>query len=586
MSQASELPAYAVPVKAASSWLLESAPVPFDTLYKSAAYAVLMVIGADGDLGEASLQADLYEMTLGVSEDVAVLALVDYPGEGVARVLEVRPRQTVPLCTWEEICTGDPRPIADFLARALVTFSPETRFAVGFWGHGSGAFGDLDPLETVLDREIRFGPLGVPMSEAAVVSKPIVDREAALFRAMLPDETSGNVLTNREASSALAAAFSRARRTEPVDMVFFDTCLNGAVEVFAEVRSFTKTVVASSLLVPPTGWRYDAWLKITAEVRPESAAEWARLAVKAFEVTYDQRVCNFATHLVATSTGVDFVAAFGDLVRELVRRGPEGAILMAKAARQSQDVIFEENRELRQLVFWLRELAPDKTLRGLAEVFLERQREATICASMNPPDMELSGMTVWCPILGDRKRVGAYYRNFEFDRLTGWSELLEVGAEAPAPLPSSEYLLTAFASMTLVGVEKVEVTEAELEGGTIRLWLAIPEDRRRFAGELVEGEYVSQVRPLVLRFRNNVMMRELYRQLEELGESDEFAALKGCETSGWLVAGPECAKLAASFQKYEVAFMAQASSALDGKAFFALKRALECVGLDGVLLGE
>ncbi len=303
-----------------SDWKFGVEPEPYGVRFREAKFAVVLVMAGDGDLGP-QLYSDFYEMCQAVSEDVAVLALVDRPGDGVARVTQMLPQMADPVFNLEEICKGDPRPLADFLARALVSFTPETRFAIGFWGHGTGAFGDLDHEEIVLRRELRFGELGGPIvAEGALVERATrVPR--ALFRSMLPDMTSENVLTNREASSALTVAFSRAGRSEPVDILFFDTCLNGSVEVFAELRGFAKAFVASSIPIPGSGWRYDTWLKMTAEAMPKTPEKWAELAVKSYEEAYDQRVCEDPAHLVATSTGVDFLEPLGRLFRALVERG-------------------------------------------------------------------------------------------------------------------------------------------------------------------------------------------------------------------------------------------------------------------------
>ena len=363
-------------------------------------------MGGDGDLGP-QLYSDFWEMTKGVSKDVALLALVDYQGDECSRVMEVTSTAVNPVFQLPEICTGDPRPVADFLARGLVSFGSETRFAIGFWGHGHGVFGDDDSEEIVVERGLRFGPLGGSLL--------IEDGD----RSMLPDETSGNALTNREAGSALAVAFSRAGRTEPVDLLFFDTCLNGSVEVFTELERFAEVFVASSLLIDTAGWNYDLWLRITGEKKPETAEEWALLAVKVYEVVYSQS--DVPAHLVATRCGRGFVEAFGELVRALVSRGSSVERMVAEAAGRARSVFFEENRDLRDLVRWIGELPEDEEIRGLADRVLEVHSEAVVCATGS--EEPLSGMTVWRPVGGDLKKVGSYYRELEFERVTGWGEL-------------------------------------------------------------------------------------------------------------------------------------------------------------------
>ena len=372
-------------------------------------------MGGDGNLGP-QIYSDFKEMSSGASSDVVLLALVDYPGDRCSRVMEARPHSMDPVCQLPEICTGDPRPISDFLARGLVSFGEETRFAIGFWGHGHGVFGDFDSEEILVDRGVRFGALGAP---------PLL---ASGDRSMLPDETSGNSLTNREAGSALAVAFSRARRRGPVDLLFFDTCLNGSVEVYAELERFARVFVASSLLIAGAGWHYELWLRIARDRPPETAEEWAHFAVKAYEVAYSQS--KEPAHLVATRCGAELVEAFAGLVEALSQLEPrEAKRLVKEAGLRSASVYYKENLDLRQLVRRVRGMAEADGLvevREAAERFLGVQEEVLVSETVPKIGAEgLCGMTIWCPVYGDLEDIGRYYGGLEFCRRTGWGELVQ-----------------------------------------------------------------------------------------------------------------------------------------------------------------
>ena len=103
-----------------SGWKFGVEPEPYEITGKGARYVVLLVMGGDDEDMDPQLYSDFWEMTKGVSEDVALLALVDYRGDDCSRVMEVRPGSVDPVEQLAEICTGDPRPVADFLARGLV----------------------------------------------------------------------------------------------------------------------------------------------------------------------------------------------------------------------------------------------------------------------------------------------------------------------------------------------------------------------------------------------------------------------------------------------------------------------------------
>ena len=253
---------------------------------------------------------------------------------------------------------------------------------------------------------------------------------------MLLDETSGNALTNREARAALSAAFHRAKRAEPVEMLFFDTCMNASIEVFTELRLFARTFVASSLIVPGTGWDYKLWMEETRKEEPETAEDWARLAVKVFEKTYDPKTSNEKTQMGAFSTSkdCDFVEAFADLVRELKSAGESD--LAIEAAQSSEHTVYEENIDVGHLVAILLELTDNPAVAKSAEQFLKAYREARVCLSETPPGKgKLTGMSIWCPVQGDAQKVGRYYGALEFERVVGWSQflaLLTTGSSTPS----------------------------------------------------------------------------------------------------------------------------------------------------------
>ena len=573
------------------SWKLGVEPEGFEVERRDSEFAVLMMMAGDGDLAR-ELQPDIDEMLKGAAGEIGVLALVDTPGETGVRVVEIRSDGFYELEGWPEISTGDPRPLADFLARGLVSFSKETRFAIGFWGHGSGVFGDYDTQERVIDREFRFGPLGEPIPAEAAF-KVVLEPKEALSRSMMPDMTSENSLTNREASSALAVAFSRAKRTRKVDMVFFDTCLNGSVEVFTEVRPFAEAVVASQLPIPGTGWHYGYWLYGTRKEKPKDFRVWADVAVSAYDAAYDQKNGAPPAQLMAFSTDpeLDFVAAFGDLVKALDER--DCLSLVGKSAPLVQAIHYGENVDFCQLVEKILELADDEELKALASRFLEVYREAVIVMSTPPPSGErLSGMTLWCPYLGDREKVVRYYEGLEFDRLTGWSRLLLE--------PSTEENPSSGEGLTMFGVWGVKLVEAmtvdkigvsgQEEGEERILWVGISPECAEYAGGLVEGRYSFDGGTGSMELKSYVGMREFYRKLKGMREEDdEFAELEGATldgyhrpSKGWVLGTAVCAKLVKDFLRYQERFLE--TYPYEAKLFMCMKVLVIGASKDGLVM--
>ena len=573
------------------NWKFDESPEPYELKYRDAKYAVVMIMAGDDDDMGGALHPDFAEMTKAVNKDFAALVLVDYPEPEedddypkTSRVLEVLPSVTRTVEFLPEVNTGDPRPLADFLARALMSFSEETRIAIGFWGHGSGVFGDYDLEEVVLSREIRFGPLGATVTEAKPAERSLVNKEV-LSRAMLPDATSENALTNREASSALAAAFSRAGRTEPVDLLFFDTCMNASVEVFTELRKFAKAFVASSLLVPGPGWDYKLWIKATMYKRPTSAEEWADLSVEAFGDAYDQRISRREAQMGAFSTSMelDFVGRFGELVAEMRKHGQAGVGLAVLAAERADTTVHGENVDLGHLVSRIQELTKDEGIKKAAARFREVYEKALVRLSMAPAGREnLTGMTVWCPLQGDVFGVGRYYEGLEFERVTGWLDFIRLSAR-PAEKPEAPmFCMYGFWGLELLEARSVEQMTFSRDPEVKRILLNIPEMSREFAGGLVEGDYAFEFAGSIC-FRNYIGLREFVRKLMEIREGDDFEALRECWKAGWVIGGSCCGALSSQLDKYQEAFGEAYAGDPDLVLYGRMLSAMKKIGDNGVL---
>ena len=405
-------------------WMLSEQPRAFAVSNPEAAFAVVIVVAGDSDLAN-QVGKDLEEMRDGACVEVSVLVLVDRPGDQGLVAAEITSEGLSVVASWPERSTGDPQLLAEFWARSLASYSSETRLALGFWGHGQGAFGDGDTREVLLPEAL----LKKPLEERARRSRSSRDDDDFSSAGMLPDLSDvDGVLTNREARSAFGAAFVRAGRSEPVDLIFSDTCLNGSIEVFAELRDFARVVVASSLPIPAKGWDYKLWLSATGKERPADAEGWARLAVEAFELAHPQLGKGFPlAQLAAFSTERgDLVKAFAGVVKALREATETRRLLVGLAVSKVQAVHYRENLDLEQLVLRLLELAEEgSSLKAACRKFGEVFRETSVALSAAPEGgEELSGLTIWCPVKGDLEKVSEYYPRLTFERKTKWLKLL------------------------------------------------------------------------------------------------------------------------------------------------------------------
>ena len=94
------------------------------------------------------------------------------------------------------------------------------------------------------------------------------------YRGVCWDESSGNHLSPHDIETALAKA-ERKTKTK-VDIVGFDACLMGMIEVCYELKDITNIVIGSEMLIPGYGWPYESimhYLSANPNVDPHTLSE-------------------------------------------------------------------------------------------------------------------------------------------------------------------------------------------------------------------------------------------------------------------------------------------------------------------------
>ena len=148
----------------------------------------------------------------------------------------------VPDTTWGtsigEVNVGDPQTIINFVQWAITNY-PAEHYALILWNHGAGW------------RE-------------ALKKKELIYKEVCV------DDTSGDYLTMKEVKNALATLSAT---YGSIDLVGFDACLMGMVEVAYQIKDSADVMVSSEETVPVDGWPYETILsdlQTTPTMSPES----------------------------------------------------------------------------------------------------------------------------------------------------------------------------------------------------------------------------------------------------------------------------------------------------------------------------
>lgn len=401
---------------------------PYNVSLKNPTHVVIELFGGDNNLS-SYVEEDLQEIVAGNSGTFAVLALADLE-DRPASIWEVTQENGIRhIEDVGEIDTGDPEVLADFVARALLTYADCDHIAIGFWDHGSGTFDEFDADQTVLERRLnrvprRFRTRSQParhlfFPRGKVAANPNI-------RAMLHDDTNGGVLTNLEAGGMLKAAFSRAGRRQKVDMIFSDTCLNGMIEVTEQLSPYAECIVGSEDLEPGDGWDYQLWFSKMSASPPRSAADWAYQAVEAFGESYAGQTWQHPCTLGAFHTDHSMTDKFRELV-DILRKLPAEAFWetdRARATSQSFDVV--DSYDLKDFVRNLQKVASNNEVVSAAKAIEEAFDKAlvhSVALGQTVPDA--NGLAFWFP--ANKRNLYkdlATYRELDFNKKTGWAEYL------------------------------------------------------------------------------------------------------------------------------------------------------------------
>lgn len=241
--------------------LLSSIPVAADD--SQADWTILMYGMADTDL-EKYMVADLEEMAKAKPSDrVHVVMEFDraeeddedegYSSDPVGKIgdftstkrLTLKTGRIVELADLGELNMGDPKTLSDFLAWGVKRF-PAKRYALVLQDHGDGWYG--------------FGGDGSHED----------------------DDFSLAELSTALESGLKGAGIAR------LDLLCFDCCLMGDLDVMGRCRPFARFAVASQESEPGEGWANDAWLAALAE-HPEMPPEAiGKVICDTYQASFDE----------------------------------------------------------------------------------------------------------------------------------------------------------------------------------------------------------------------------------------------------------------------------------------------------------
>lgn len=403
-------------------------------------WTVLVYMNADNNLESAAL-LDLNEMETAVANPgVNVIVQVDRAlGESRAdgdwtetRRYQIQPDAdanafTSPmLVALGERNLGDPQELADFIRWGQDAF-PANHTALIIWDHGAGWSG------------VAF------------------DDDTAAYGA--PD-----FLSLPDLRGGLALALADGAR---LDVIAFDACLMGQLDVLQAVQPFADYAVASEELTPGHGWDYRTLLDRLAANSAQDGATWAPAMVADFMATYaaDPFVTMTAVslnQLPALTTAVnnlaDRVVANPAQVASAVGDARSGAVAFARAYADSTETYAAV--DLAHFARILAQRSPETAVVAAAQSVQQAVDAAVLSHAHGSGFKNSHGVAVYFP------RNGRHYdpAYAAATAMPAWDRLLtQYHQVGQAALPPPQLRITN-ALRDVVGVQNPAFFEFEIAG--------------------------------------------------------------------------------------------------------------------------
>ena len=181
-----------------------------------------------------------------------------------------------------EVNMGAPATLTNFINWATTNY-PADDYALILWNHGGGWRHRLKELKNLLDEG--GSSLSVVERESIEAEIKRLEEKAAeedtILRDVCVDETSGDRLYMKEVREAIPGA---------LDLIGFDACLMGMLEVAHEIKGLASVMVGSEKTEPGDGWPYEQIMsRLDIEIltdTPATPAELGTAIVEEYAASY------------------------------------------------------------------------------------------------------------------------------------------------------------------------------------------------------------------------------------------------------------------------------------------------------------
>lgn len=274
---------------------------------EGAKWTFMVYLGADNNLESAGIDDFLEMATVGSSSDVNIVVQMDrtvgYDNSygnwtGTRRFLinkDDTPSKT-PLSDLGEQNMGDPNTLRDFVVWAIQDY-PAEHYALSIWNHGDG-------WRDLIERKL--------MPRARAPETP--GEETITLRTVATDDEDNDVLYMKEVQNALEAAKARLEergitKVKP-DVVGFDACLMGMIEISYALRNVANYMVGSEWLEPGDGWPYDTILAELINTPTFDGSDLSGVIVTKYGLAYSSGITQSSVDMAQLNNLISKIDAF------------------------------------------------------------------------------------------------------------------------------------------------------------------------------------------------------------------------------------------------------------------------------------
>ncbi len=296
-----------------------------------------------------------------------------------------KPTKSNQLADLGELNMGDPRTLTDFVTWGIKTY-PAKRYGLIFWDHGA--------------------------------SWPGVAND---------DSSDSDMLTLPELATSLAAVRQQTN-VQKLDLIGFDACLMGQIDVLQAVAPYGKVAIGSADLEPGEGWAWNAWLSDLAKSPPQEAAAIAPSIIKSFTAFYKKEGDSSVTLSAFDLTKIDQMTKQLDILSKImIEKMPQSYKAIAKARSYATEYASGDADisaiDLGQFVDSLIAATNNKPLADAARELSQTIKSARIVQGYGADHPKSSGITIYFP-MKKKNYDASYVDSSPLTKTTRWDEFL------------------------------------------------------------------------------------------------------------------------------------------------------------------